>query len=1020
MIVRNEEALLGDLLTAVDPFVDEMIIVDTGSTDGTREIARSFGRATVLEFTHETHPLAFFVDDERTGAPPPYTNRPTLGDFGAARNFGLDHATGQYVLWLDADDILEGAEHLPRIVSDMAAANIETAWIRYLYGFDPGGRCICRLWRERIVKRGTARWVNPIHEIMQPQNPASQMRVQDVNVRHRRPPERHDAVPRRNFKVLVQQLTRTPGDARTLFYYANEAQHFDKDAAVKAYSRYVGLSGWGEERAIARCSMGHIYEERGQVAEAYANYAAARADAPHMPDGAFGLARLAFHRNDWVDCVRFTEEGLKIGDTETVIMVNPLARTFLPLVYYSVALNNLGRVKEALEMTERAIAIMPEERSFHVNAESQRRYLDERACITPAARAAVAFALGAHDVAAPPAELGADMLERMSLQIWKELVRVGEFERAAQLLGALPPAVIDAPSVAAARARTEAIGLEGLSVEIPDDAQRVARMLAARGAPTHVKTIMCIGSDSLRGVTYPGARVSHYYECDDWERERADVVVVSGYLEDVANPVLMLAKAWECVRFGGQLIVMAGAAVPGATWDEPRAGRRRYTAASLTAALRAAKFHVDDAFIEDGVVMARARPMPPRKLLDVVIWTGPAVEPWTPRSPAGSGIGGSETACVEMARHLARMGHAVTVYSDCADGEGVYDGVEYRRHQRWGGATCDVFIASRNPTAVDQVVAKVKLLWAHDVHCGQPGPDMHRWLLKFDRVLSLTKWHKAYMRMVYPHVHEDQFVVTRNGIDPARFAGETEIAFAGEAEAAYPDIAVVERFPVKANRMVYSSSANRGLDVMLDMMPAIRAEVPDAELHVFYGFESWEATARITGNAAELAQIEAFKKRLQTTPGVAWHGRVDQGTLAREMMAAKLWTYPTAFSETYCISALEAQAAGCVPVTTSYAGVAETALWGLRVSVFVPADGHSPPNNRAPGYQREFVAAVVDLLRDDRKREAIAAAGRKWARTQSWEALAVEWSAMFGTLIDELAADPVPRYVGMIKHPEAA
>src|SRR3954468_22822872 len=88
MIVKDEEEWLGRSLPAVNPAVDEMIIVDTGSTDRTVEIAEEFG-ATVLH--HEW-----------------------TGDFSAARNVSLEAASGDWIIYLDADEVLveEDAERL--------------------------------------------------------------------------------------------------------------------------------------------------------------------------------------------------------------------------------------------------------------------------------------------------------------------------------------------------------------------------------------------------------------------------------------------------------------------------------------------------------------------------------------------------------------------------------------------------------------------------------------------------------------------------------------------------------------------------------------------------------------------------------------------------------------------------------------------------------------------------------------------------------------------------------------------
>ncbi|MDQ3742476.1 MAG: glycosyltransferase, partial [Actinomycetota bacterium] len=80
MIVKDEEAMLGRTLEAARPHVDEIVVVDTGSTDRTVEIAESYG-ARVLH--HEW-----------------------TGDFSAARNVSLDAATGDWIVYLDADEVL--------------------------------------------------------------------------------------------------------------------------------------------------------------------------------------------------------------------------------------------------------------------------------------------------------------------------------------------------------------------------------------------------------------------------------------------------------------------------------------------------------------------------------------------------------------------------------------------------------------------------------------------------------------------------------------------------------------------------------------------------------------------------------------------------------------------------------------------------------------------------------------------------------------------------------------------------
>jgi glycosyltransferase involved in cell wall biosynthesis len=80
MIVRDEEPRLPRCLASIAPFVDEMVVVDTGSTDRTREVARDYG-ARVFDF-------------------------PWMDSFSLARNQSIEQARGRWILRMDADDVI--------------------------------------------------------------------------------------------------------------------------------------------------------------------------------------------------------------------------------------------------------------------------------------------------------------------------------------------------------------------------------------------------------------------------------------------------------------------------------------------------------------------------------------------------------------------------------------------------------------------------------------------------------------------------------------------------------------------------------------------------------------------------------------------------------------------------------------------------------------------------------------------------------------------------------------------------
>lgn len=321
--------------------------------------------------------------------------------------------------------------------------------------------------------------------------------------------------------------------------------------------------------------------------------------------------------------------------------------------------------------------------------------------------------------------------------------------------------------------------------------------------------------------------------------------------------------------------------------------------------------------------------------LDVVIFTGQAMEHWDPETIARSGIGGSETMAWELSRRLSRRGHRVRLYGDPPDA-GVHEGVEFLPWQSFPeGVQCDVLITSRRPDAVDVEVgcrARVRILWIHDVYA--PGLDLYR-LMRLDEIWCLSEWHRGFVQeMLLPGIR-DKVIAIRNGIDVEKIE-----ALATEAGPRVP------------HRAIYCSSPDRGLETALDCWPKVRESVPDAELHVFYGFQYLDRT--------DPQNSRQLREKMQRTPGVTYHGRVPETELLRWMLTSGVWAYPTwqwagpGAGETSCISAMQAQACGLVPVTSPIAALKETVFSGVRIE----------GDWRSAEYQEKWIGAVVDSMHD--------------------------------------------------------
>lgn len=407
------------------------------------------------------------------------------------------------------------------------------------------------------------------------------------------------------------------------------------------------------------------------------------------------------------------------------------------------------------------------------------------------------------------------------------------------------------------------------------------------------------------------------------------------------------------------------------------------------------------AHILGGITVAGAASAAPSEgKLDIVFFLGQGLEPWNPHTFAATGMGGSETMAWELARRLSRLGHRVRLFGHCKPSqEGVFEGVQFLDGAKFRNVSCDVLITSRRPEAVDDehgCKAGARVLWVHDIHCG-PALTRER-DLRFDAILALSNWHKETLLKVYQNTLDpDKIIVTRNGIDLERFAGSET------------------RDP---HRAIYSSSPDRGLQTAVDVWPEVRKQVPDATLHVFYGFFNWEQSAQFMPEKdrdAQLRSIRYLKQLCASTEGVVMHERVNQKQLAREFMKSGVWAYPTFFPETSCVTAMEAQAAGCRIVTTPIAALSETVAGN---GILIPGNWDDPSYWRSDEFKADFVREVVKAMLTDEmswpdgKELFLVRPGFHLdaAERFSLDSLAADWDKLLTELLAKVTANVVPKF----------
>jgi glycosyltransferase involved in cell wall biosynthesis len=201
-----------------------------------------------------------------------------------------------------------------------------------------------------------------------------------------------------------------------------------------------------------------------------------------------------------------------------------------------------------------------------------------------------------------------------------------------------------------------------------------------------------------------------------------------------------------------------------------------------------------------------------------------------------------------------------------------------------------------------------------------------------------------------------------------------------------------EKLENNPHRVIWGSSPDRGLHWFLSEWGYIREKVPDAEIHIYYGWtpmfmqalEMERAGGTFPGKVPDLEGIYQGVEKHKNDPGVFWHGMVGQEELAESFAKSGVWPYLTRFPEVHCITAMKAQAHGCWPVSTDGFALSETVQYGTKFK----------PNWDDPKELRRFSTEVVKaMLHPPSKEERMEMV--RWARTHTWESRADAWEKQF-------------------------
>jgi len=328
MIVKNEEKILEKCIDSVKSIIDEFVIVDTGSTDGTKDIIKKYGKL------HEI-PFANYVK---------------------TKNAALKLAKSDYILFLDADEtVVSGLEFL----KEHAETGTECVYAKIIEGSDDviaNTYFRARLWKNN----GKWKFVGPgVHETLS--GGESLITDHRILIRHdhsHRTPESYKEKFNQYVEILNKHLKKHPKDPRTTFYlgrtYKDVGNYLE---SITQYKRYLDFNTtFIDERWQAAYDIALCWKSQGEYSQCVDACALAEKIDPRRAETFVLLGQIYFDLQNWDESIKwFTKASELPVPTDVMLFMNPLAHKEIPLDYLVLCYDKKKEYHKASEITEQLI-----------------------------------------------------------------------------------------------------------------------------------------------------------------------------------------------------------------------------------------------------------------------------------------------------------------------------------------------------------------------------------------------------------------------------------------------------------------------------------------------------------------------------------------------------------------------------------------------------------------------------------------------------------------------------------------
>lgn len=332
MIIKDEEDVLKRCLDSVYECVDEIIIVDTGSSDGSIEIAKQYTE----------HIYHYKWQD----------------DFASARNEAFSHATMDYILWLDADDVLVSSEQTKLLsLKREISLNTDIVMMKYHVAFDNENQPLYTYYRERLIRNNKQfYWSGKIHEAI---NIHGHIEYADIAVHHKKL-KQNDSM--RNLRILEALYQNNQLQPRDRYYYAKELyEHKHFDAAIQQIDQFLNeKDAWIENKIDACRIKGHCLSALKNNTEALRAYFSSFIYALPRAEILCDIAYCFMQDNLYENAIYWYHSALSTKkDEKSGAFIQQECYDFIPYVQLCVCYDRLNDYEKALYYHKQAAKLKP-------------------------------------------------------------------------------------------------------------------------------------------------------------------------------------------------------------------------------------------------------------------------------------------------------------------------------------------------------------------------------------------------------------------------------------------------------------------------------------------------------------------------------------------------------------------------------------------------------------------------------------------------------------------------------------